>query len=267
MDSTTGNAEAGPSRLPARATTRVPSRAATRAAKQALEAAPKPIDVDDDDEPVFVGQSIARKLSERFAFKGHVGRSTSSPVASGDEGPATRSKQGQVGKPSGVRASGRSVLAQRRNGRGKLATKDAAKGTTERTAEVASGKGKAKATEASSDDVEVIQVVEKRKPGRPKKAPLAKAPSKAGARGRTKAATAESHADASDDEPPPPPLQLMPYRDPLPVPPWLGKPAVLLPLRDCPICHKKWTKSEQGVKRWVRSYLRQLHPSRTAKSF
>ena len=36
-----------------------------------------------------------------------------------------------------------------------------------------------------------------------------------------------------------------------PVPPWLGKPAILLQTKTCPVCKRSWKKSESGLARWV----------------
>ena len=228
---------AGPSRIPARASTR-----AARAVKATAKANPKPIDVDEDDEPVFVGQSMAKRLSEKFVFKGRGGSGSSSPAPSlgGDDdarplppsnGRIEQAEPGGSIKPEPPKSRGRP------KGKGKALVK-----LDDDEDEVVHG---------SSDDVEVVGVVEKRKPGRPRKVATAgkatstKGKGKAPARGR-------SASTATGATPPPPPLQLMPYRDPLPVPSWLGKPAVLLPLVTCPLCGVKWGKSDHGVKRWVR---------------
>lgn len=239
------SAEAGPSRLSARTTSRVPR--AIHTTKAARSAVVQPIDVDDDDEPVFVGQSIARKLSEKYAFKG----AASSPGTSGDEVP-------------GSRISSRSTTT-----RGKVAGTSRMTGTLEK--DMGKGKGKERATPGhgqeealllpSSDEVEMVGVVEKRRRGRPKKSASAingakratsKAKRSARAGAKARAASVASTLGSEGSPPPaPPPLQLMPFREPLPVPAWLGKPAVLLPLKTCPICMKKWAKSDAGVKRWV----------------
>ncbi|ORX34397.1 hypothetical protein BD324DRAFT_657762 [Kockovaella imperatae] len=41
-----------------------------------------------------------------------------------------------------------------------------------------------------------------------------------------------------------------PTKEPLPVPSWLGKTAVLLKVRDCPLCTKEFKKSDSGAARW-----------------
>ena len=55
-----------------------------------------------------------------------------------------------------------------------------------------------------------------------------------------------------------PPLQLVPPpiqpNEPIPVPSWLGKTAVLLQLLRCVVCRKSWKKSESGAARWVGHY-------------
>jgi hypothetical protein len=64
---------------------------------------------------------------------------------------------------------------------------------------------------------------------------------------RTKAtASSTPRASLSLAQPPSPP------REPVPVPDWLGKTAVLLQLKCCVICRKQWKKSDSGAARWVR---------------
>lgn len=47
------------------------------------------------------------------------------------------------------------------------------------------------------------------------------------------------------------PLTLFPEKDPLPVPDWLGKPAVLNALQGCVVCHVHFRRNISGPERWV----------------
>jgi hypothetical protein len=62
----------------------------------------------------------------------------------------------------------------------------------------------------------------------------------------TATAMATMRTKATLAQPPSPP------REPVPVPDWLGKTAVLLQLKCCVICRKQWKKSDSGAARWVR---------------
>ncbi len=64
---------------------------------------------------------------------------------------------------------------------------------------------------------------------------------------------------------PPPRLPLVaprsPPKQPVPIPSWLGRTAVLLQLPDCVVCRKRWKKSDSGAARWVSCLRLHLVPN------
>ncbi|ORY26864.1 hypothetical protein BCR39DRAFT_560295 [Naematelia encephala] len=60
------------------------------------------------------------------------------------------------------------------------------------------------------------------------------------------------NSKAETPQPPPLPIAapLSPPLEPVPVPPWLGKTAVLLQLPRCVVCKVRWKKNQSGAARW-----------------
>jgi hypothetical protein len=214
-------------------------------------------------------------LSAKFAFKG-AGSQLSAKVENSSALDGIGDAKAAAEMPTRRRRPTRSALAQRREGRGRPPPAADARRIITADAQHDGGDASLEPTaaeaEASSAEIQLVSVVQTRKPGQPRKAGTAataasRVKGKISSRARS-SSTLDAKGTSGQDHPTPgsSTLQLRPYRDPLPVPPWLGKPAVLLPLRSCPICEKKWAKSEQGSKRWVchhpNSMLRSLpYPS------
>lgn len=148
---------------------------------------PQPIvevedDGEDDDMPVFVGQTVAKKLAERFIFRetSSAGSSTSSSESRKKRASPVKRNTNKAESPPKVEG-GVSVTIRPRV---------------------------KKKEEPDKDEVK---------------------------------------------------LDLLPPREPDPVPLWLGKTAILLQLPDCPLCARRWKKNDNGAQRWVCCVLGSLY--------
>ncbi|WVR04436.1 hypothetical protein IAU60_001439 [Kwoniella sp. DSM 27419] len=185
-----------------------------------------PIEVEEDDEPVFMGRAIG-KLAEKYTFAGSstslsrspsVGAVTEAAVDAGTGSGAPMTEEA-VSSRSTSKAKGKGTPKGQSKGRSKPATSpEHVKGELPTQGELTpSGKGK-----------------------RTPRAKAVKKPTK------TKGNAAADPIDLSATLPLLPDLAL----EPAPVPPWLGKTAVLLQLPACVVCKVRFKKSDSGAGRW-----------------
>ncbi|WWD22061.1 hypothetical protein CI109_106549 [Kwoniella shandongensis] len=176
---------------------------------------------EDDDDPVFVGSNgRLSEIAERYKFRPTFNKSLSSTSTSASTARLQARANGN-GSESG-------------SGSGAIPRSKSKSGTVSRSPSIG----------VASSSLLPTTTPKQR----------TKAPTTATKKSRLKsiAITSQKQEDTSQPQSQPPPLPLLPdlALEPLPVPNWLGKTAVLLQLPGCAVCKVRFKKSDSGAARW-----------------